>query len=167
MADSSRRSFMGYAFGGVAAVGGIAALVPMKQAWDPLPSALSSGFKEINLSNLEAGKLKIVKWRGKPIFLLKKTATMEKDENRDIVDGDSRYMVTIGLCTHLGCIPTFREGKEDFKCACHGGEFTASGVQKFGPPPRPLDIPPFKQSGSTIVLGEEGPEYQKMLAAMA
>ena len=167
MADSSRRSFIGYAFGGTAAVGAVAALVPMKQAWDPLPSALSSGFKEIDLSKLDEGKLKIEKWRGKPIFLLKKSSDMPKDDIRDISVDGVNYMVTIGLCTHLGCIPSYREGKQDFKCACHGGEFTTSGVQKFGPPPRPLDIPPYKITGSMIVLGEEGPEYQKMLAAQA
>ena len=70
----------------------------------------------------------------------------------------------IGLCTHLGCIPAYRNDVHDFKCACHGGEFSADGVHKFGPPPRPLDIPPFKLDGVTLVLGEEGPEYKAMMA---
>ncbi len=166
MADNSRRSFIGYAFGGFAAVGVAAALVPMKKAWDPVPSALSSGFTQVNLAVLEAGKLNILKWRGKPIFVLKKTPEMPSDEKRDVVVGDERFMVAIGLCTHLGCIPTYRESKLDFKCACHGGEFNASGVNTFGPPPRPLDIPPFSQNGNIIVLGEEGPEYHKMVAAI-
>lgn len=56
--------------------------------------------------------------------------------------------------------------KTKWKCPCHGGEFNASGEEIFGPPPRPLDLPPFSISGTKIVLGEEGPEYKKIAAAM-
>ncbi len=167
MEDKGRRNFIGWGFGGFAAIGAAAALIPMKKAWDPLPSALSSGFISVNLESLQEGKLNIIKWRGKPIFVMKKSAAMPKEDERDVVVGDTRYLVVIGLCTHLGCIPTYREGKMDFKCPCHGGEFDASGKQTFGPPPKPLVIPPFSLKGSTIVLGEEGPEYKKLAAAQA
>ncbi|MDN2941394.1 ubiquinol-cytochrome c reductase iron-sulfur subunit, partial [Campylobacter jejuni] len=50
------------------------------------------------------------------------------------------------------------------KCACHGGEFDTRGKNGFGPPPKPLEIPPFKIDGTKLVLGEEGPEYKKMIA---
>ena len=52
-----------------------------------------------------------------------------------------------------------------FKCACHGGEFDASGVNTFGPPPIPMVIPPFKIEGTKLVLGNEGPEYAKLKQA--
>lgn len=52
--------------------------------------------------------------------------------------------------------------KNEWKCACHGGVFNASGQQTFGPPPRPLDLPPFEVEGNTLVLGNEGPEYKKI-----
>ena len=165
MADKGRRNFIAWGFGGFAAIGGLAALVPMKQAWDPLPSALSSGFVTIDMAGLPEGKLNVIKWRGKPIFVMKKSADMPVETDREIVIGDSRYLVVIGLCTHLGCIPAFREGKKDFKCACHGGEFDAAGKNTFGPPPKPLVIPPFQIKGTSIVLGEEGPEYKKMQTA--
>ncbi|MBR2156750.1 MAG: Rieske 2Fe-2S domain-containing protein, partial [Campylobacter sp.] len=71
----------------------------------------------------------------------------------------------IGLCTHLGCIPSYNPSKQLFVCACHGGQFNASGENVFGPPPRPLDIPPFKIEGTKIVLGEEGPEYKALMQA--
>lgn len=158
---------MGKAFGAVAGVGAIGALYAMKRSWDPLPSVKAAGFTTIDMSACEPNKLIVEKWRGKPIFVLKKTAEMVAAENeaqsaRDIVIGDDHYMIAIGLCTHLGCIPAYREDQHDFKCACHGGEFDSSGIDKLAPPPSPLVIPPFKINGNTVVLGEEGPEYKKM-----
>ncbi|MBU0925094.1 Rieske 2Fe-2S domain-containing protein [bacterium] len=161
--ETNRRDFIGYSFAAVAAVGGAASLVGMKQAWDPLPSVLAGGFTEIELSNLKAGTPETFTWRGKPIFVLKKSADMEKAD-RDLVVGEDRFTVAIGLCTHLGCIPAWK--KDMWKCACHGGEFNASATQTFGPPPRPLDLPPFSVKGTAITLGEEGPEYKAIAAAM-
>jgi len=158
---------MGKAFGAVAGVGAIGALYAMKKSWDPLPSVKAAGFTTIDLSACVENKLIVEKWRGKPIFVLKKTPEMVAAQNeaqtaRDIVVGGDHFMIAIGLCTHLGCIPAYREDRTDFKCACHGGEFDSSGIDKLAPPPSPLVIPPFKISGSSVVLGEEGPEYKKM-----
>ena len=161
--ETNRRDFIGYSFAAVAAVGGAASLVGMKQAWDPLPSVLAGGFTEIQLSGLKAGSPETFTWRGKPIFVLKKSADMEKTD-RDLVVGEDRFTVAIGLCTHLGCIPAWK--KDTWKCACHGGEFNASAKQTFGPPPRPLDLPPFSVKGTSITLGEEGPEYQAIAATL-
>lgn len=161
--EINRRDFIGYSFAAVAAVGGAASLVGMKQAWDPLPSVLAGGFTEIQLSGLKAGTPETFTWRGKPIFVLKKSADMEKTD-RDLVVGEDRFTVAIGLCTHLGCIPAWK--KDTWKCACHGGEFNASAKQTFGPPPRPLDLPPFSVKGTSITLGEEGPEYQAIAATL-
>jgi len=169
MEKSSRRGFMGKAFGAVAGIGAVGSLVAMKQSWDPLPSVKAAGFTEIDLSGMQENKLVVEKWRGKPIFVLKKTAEMVASQSaeelaRDIIVDGSHYMITIGLCTHLGCIPAYRDAKKDFLCACHGGEFNASGIETKSPPPSPLVIPPFKITGKSVLLGEEGPEYQKMKA---
>jgi len=161
--NTNRRDFIGYSFVAVAAVGGAASLYGMKKVWDPLPSVLAGGFTKIDLSALKAGEPETFTWRGKPIFVLKKTADME-DNKRDLVIGNDRFTVAIGLCTHLGCIPAWK--KNEWKCACHGGVFNASGQQTFGPPPRPLDLPPFEVEGNTLVLGNEGPEYKKIAEAM-
>ncbi|MCD4757773.1 MAG: Rieske 2Fe-2S domain-containing protein [Arcobacteraceae bacterium] len=164
--ETSRRDFLGYSFAAVAAVGGVASLVGMKQAWDPLPSVLAAGFTTIDLASigLEPGKPQVHTWRGKPIFVLEKTADMEKFDG-DLVIGDKRYTIAIGLCTHLGCIPAWK--KDMWKCACHGGEFNANGQQTFGPPPKPLVIPPFKVEGTVLTLGEDGAESKAMMAARA
>jgi ubiquinol-cytochrome c reductase iron-sulfur subunit len=158
-----RRDFMGMALGGFTALGGIGALYAMKRTWDPLPSVKAAGFTTIDLSAAQPNVLNVEKWRGKPIFVLKKSKDMKTDP-RDVVMGDDHFLVAIGLCTHLGCIPAYIGDEHKFKCACHGGEFDASGHEIFGPPPSPLEIPPFKIDGKKLVLGEEGPEYQKMKA---
>ena len=157
--EQSRRDFIGMAFGGVAAVGAGFSLVAMKKSWDPLPSVVSAGFTTVDLSPIAPGELRIIEWRKKPIFILRKDDSMEANPNRDVVVNGNRYSVFIALCTHLGCIPSWRPTQKDFICACHGGLFDVSGINTFGPPPIPLVIPPFKIDGNTIVLGEEGPEY--------
>ncbi|MDC7243003.1 MAG: Rieske 2Fe-2S domain-containing protein [Sphaerochaetaceae bacterium] len=160
--DTNRRDFLGMAFGAFAAVGGVASLVGMKQAWDPLPSVLAAGFTKVDLANAEPGNPSIVTWRGKPVFILKKTADMPQD-GRELVIGSDRYTIVIGLCTHLGCIPAWKGTM--WKCACHGGEFDTAGRNTFGPPPRPFDIPPFKVDGTTITLGESSPESDALMKA--
>jgi len=169
MKNNSRRGFMGKAFGAVAGVGAIASLYAMKKSWDPLPSVKAAGFTTLDMTQYEENVMITEKWRGKPIFVLKKSAEiMEKEkgnaaaEARNIKVGDDNFMIAIGLCTHLGCIPAFRKSTNDFLCACHGGKFDASGLVTQVPPPRGFDIPPFKIDGNKLVLGEVGPEWQAM-----
>ena len=164
MSMSSRRDFMGMALGGFTALGSIGALMAMKKSWDPLPSVKSAGFTTIDLSDAKENEMTTKEWRGKPIFIMKKTADMEPHDRDIVVDGN-RYLVTVGLCTHLGCIPAYRANDQEFLCACHGGRFDASGVNLPNlPPVVPLDIPPFSMNGTKLVLGETGPEYKKLLA---
>lgn len=165
--EQSRRDFLGMAFGGVAAVGGVFALGAMKASWDPLPSVKAAGFTTIDLSAAEPNTLYVEKWRGKPIFILRKTAGGKpvegmKESERDVVVGGEKFHMSIGLCTHLGCIPGYSPDKKEFLCACHGGVFDTAGDVVKAPPPSPLVIPPFKIDGSKLVIGEEGEEYKKM-----
>jgi ubiquinol-cytochrome c reductase iron-sulfur subunit len=167
--SSSRRGFMGKAFGAVAGVGAVASLYAMKKSWDPLPSVKAAGFTTLDMSAYKENELVTEKWRGKPIFVLKQSADMvEKakkragDLDRLIKVGDAYYMVSIGLCTHLGCIPGYNPDEQSFLCACHGGKYDATANVTKAPPPRGLDIPPFKVDGTKLVLGEEGAEYKKM-----
>ena len=82
--NESRRSFIGFAFGTVAA-----------------------GFTTVDLSGMNEGELRTIEWRKKPIFILKKSADMLKDPKRELSIENSPYVVMIGLCTHLGCIPSY------------------------------------------------------------
>jgi len=181
MKNSSRRGFMGKAFGAVAGVGAVASLYAMKRTWDPLPSVKAAGFTTLDMSAYKENELVTEKWRGKPIFVLKQSKEMlEGEKNNKRVDngasttamdkkrlikvGNDYFMVCVGLCTHLGCIPGYRPDKKNFLCACHGGMYDSTAMVIKSPPPRGLDIPPFKIDGMKLVLGEEGPEYKKMLA---
>ena len=162
-----RRDFMGMALGGFTALGGIGALYAAKRTWDPLPSVKAAGFTTLDLSNVPEGVLITEKWRGKPVFILKKTKEMvakasKNEKARDVVINGEHFLVCIGLCTHLGCIPSYRPATEDFLCACHGGKFDWSGAVTKVPPPRGFDIPPFKIDGTKLVLGESGPEFTTM-----
>ncbi len=168
---SDRRDFMGMALGGFTALGGIGALMAMKKTWDPLPSVKAAGFTTIDLKDAQENVLVTEKWRGKPIFVLKQSKEMVekakksgKEMDRLIQIGDAHYMVCVGLCTHLGCIPGYDASKQGFLCACHGGQYDGTAMVTKAPPPRGLDIPPFKINGTKLVLGEQGPEYKKMLA---
>ena len=167
MKENSRRGFMGKAFGAVAGIGAIGSLVAMKKTWDPLPSVKAAGFTTLDMSTYNENELITEKWRGKPIFVLKMTKDMmsqasDKEKSRLIKVGDSPFMVCLGLCTHLGCIPGYNPDEKTFLCACHGGMYDFSGDVTKAPPPRGLDIPPFKVDGNKLVLGEQGPEYKKM-----
>ncbi len=162
--ENERRNFLGFALGGFTALGSVAALGAMKRTWDPLPSVKAAGFTRVDLTTLNENELVVEKWRGKPVFLLKKSADMEKND-RDVVLDGTHYLVAIGLCTHLGCIPAYTPTKKSFTCACHGGMFNASGEATKLPPEKPLEIPPFKIDGTTLVLGEEGEQFKKLKAA--
>ncbi|NOZ89866.1 MAG: ubiquinol-cytochrome c reductase iron-sulfur subunit [Epsilonproteobacteria bacterium] len=167
---SNRRDFMGMALGGFTALGGIGALYAMKRTWDPLPSVKSAGFTTIDLKDYKENVLATEKWRGKPVFVLKQTKEMIEKAKKNgelkrlIKVNDDYYMVAVGLCTHLGCIPGYNPADESFLCACHGGMYDSTAMVTKAPPPRGLDIPPFKIDGTKLVLGETGPEYEKMLA---
>ncbi len=169
---SERRDFFGKALGAFAGLGALGALYAAKRTWDPLPSVKAGGFTTVDLSAAQENVLNTEMWRGKPIFILKVAKDSKaagKDENaydnkRLITVGGDKFLIAIGLCTHLGCIPAYFGDEHKFKCACHGGEFDAAGKDIKAPPPSPLVIPPFKLDGTKIVLGEEGPEYKKMKA---
>ena len=167
MEKNSRRGFMGKAFGAVAGVGAVASLYAMKKSWDPLPSVKAAGFTTLDMSGYQENELVTEKWRGKPIFVLKYTNDMlaamtDVDKSRVIKIGNDTFMVCLGLCTHLGCIPGYNPDEHDFLCACHGGKYDLTGEVTKAPPPRGLDIPPFRIDGTSLVLGEEGPEYKAM-----
>lgn len=162
--EVKRRDFLGMTFGAVAAVGAGFSLYAMKRSWDPLPSVMSAGFTTVDLSGMQDGVLQTVEWRGKPVYILKKQAGAEINDKRDVEINGAMYSIGIQICTHLGCIPGFNSDSQSFLCACHGGQFDSSGVNKAGtPPPAPMKIPPFKIDGMKLVLGEEGDEYKALV----
>jgi len=170
MSNTNRRDFLGMSFAAVAAVGGVSALVGMKRAWDPLPSVKAAGTTVVDTASAEPNVMYTEKWRGKPVFILKKTKEMvakasNNEKARDVVVNGEHFLVCIGLCTHLGCIPAYKPSTQSFLCACHGAEYDQSAINTKAPAPLPMLIPPFKVDGSKIILGEAGEAYNKMKEA--
>ena len=175
----------------VGGVGSVAALTPFVSSWNPSAKAKAAGAPvKADVSKLEPGQQMIVEWRGKPVWIVRRSAealahlaTLDdsladpgsvKSKQPSYVPGTAaralrdEYIVMIGICTHLGCSPTYRpevapvdlgeDWNGGFYCPCHGSTFDLSGrVYKNKPAPTNLDIPPhFYESDSVILIGEDG-----------
>ncbi|XP_011301219.1 cytochrome b-c1 complex subunit Rieske, mitochondrial-like, partial [Fopius arisanus] len=123
---------------------------------------------EVNLSDIPEGKVSVIKWRGKPVFVYHRsqvTINQEKVINisqlRDPETDEARvqkpeWLVVIGVCTHLGCVPIPNSGivPGGFYCPCHGSHYDASGRIRKGPAPTNLEIPTYRfVDDETILIG--------------
>jgi ubiquinol-cytochrome c reductase iron-sulfur subunit len=169
-AGQSRRDFLFVATGAVAAVGAAAAAWPLVAQLNPDASTVAAGAPiEVDLSPIAAGQDIKVFWRGKPIFIMHRTAKQIKEaqavnvsslpdpqpDSARVKEGHDQWLVVIGICTHLGCIPIAHEGNYDgFFCPCHGSQYDSSGRIRQGPAPLNLPIPPYAfVSDSKIKIG--------------
>jgi ubiquinol-cytochrome c reductase iron-sulfur subunit len=152
--NPSRRDILTLATsaGAVTAVGGMA--WPLIAQMNPDASARALASTEVDVSTVPEGQIIIVKWRGKPVFIRHRTEKEIKDaqavslaELPDPESDDKRvqkpqWLVVIGICTHLGCIPTGKEGEYDgWFCPCHGSSYDVSGRIRQGPAPNNLEVP--------------------------
>jgi len=159
--DEGRRDFLMVAAGSFAAVGAAGALWPLVDQMNPDASAKALASIEVDLSPIKEGQAVTVMWRGKPVFIRKRTAeeikqavSADTTDMRDPqVDGDRakkpEWLVLIGICTHLGCIPRGQSTGDvhgDFGgwfCPCHGSHYDTSGRIRKGPAPTNLEVPPY------------------------
>jgi ubiquinol-cytochrome c reductase iron-sulfur subunit len=188
--DLKRRRFLTATTSVIGAVGVGFAAVPFIASWQPSERAKAAGApEEADISQLEPGGLLRVNWRGQVCWVVHRTeqnlADLPKLNDR-LADPDSvvpqqpdycanptrsikpQFGVMIGICTHLGCSPTYRpevapddlgsDWRGGFFCACHGSRFDLAGrVYKNVPAPTNLVIPPhFFQSDDVIVIGIDG-----------
>lgn len=185
--NTGRRRFLTAATTVVGAVGVVGAAVPFVGSWNPSAKAKAAGAPvKADISKLEPGQLLVVEWRGKPVYILRRTpealdairkmADSVKDPNSEeavqpsYISGEFRairdkYLVVLGLCTHLGCAPKYHpevgaHGQNwlgGFFCPCHGSMFDLAGrVFKNVPAPTNLEIPPYKyESDTVLVIGED------------
>jgi ubiquinol-cytochrome c reductase iron-sulfur subunit len=169
-AEPTRRDFLYIATGAVGAVGAAAALVPLVTQMNPDASTIAAGAPiEVDLTPITAGQVIKVFWRGKPIFISHRSKK-EIDEARaaDVKDlpdpqtdqervkqGYDQWLVLVGICTHLGCIPLAHQGDYNgFFCPCHGSQYDTSGRIRRGPAPTNLPLPPYVfLSDSKIRIG--------------
>lgn len=179
----TRRDFLVIAGNAFVAVGGAAALWPFVAQMNPDAGALALGTTEVDLAPVEKGQSITVTWRGKPVFIRHRTleevaaardvdltklpddrcrnpaladTADARDENR-VKTGKEDWLVLVGVCTHLGCIPkgqTIADTKGDFGgwfCPCHGSHYDTAGRIRKGPAPRNLDVPPYEFVSDTKI----------------
>ncbi|MFW2372295.1 MAG: ubiquinol-cytochrome c reductase iron-sulfur subunit [Gammaproteobacteria bacterium] len=183
--DQNKRRFLTNAATVVGAVGAGFVAVPFVASWLPSERAKTAGAPvEVDISKLEEGRMMTVEWRGKPVWIVKRTAKNLQD--LPTLDGDLRdpgsdkpqqpgyatnegrsikpeILVLVGICTHLGCSPTFRpelapadlgpDWKGGFFCPCHGSRFDLAGrVYQGVPAPLNLEVPPHMYKGNDMLL---------------
>lgn len=186
--DRDRRRFLTGTTTVIGGAGVVALAVPFFSSMSTSARAEAAGAPiEVNTSRVEPGQRLTFEWRGKPVWVIRRTERMieslEKIESR-LADPESQnsqqpeyaqnryrsrepeYLVMVGVCTHLGCSPSYRPEPsppdlgEDwlggFFCACHGSSYDLSGrVYDGQPAPKNMPIPPHVFDGDTLVIGED------------
>jgi len=185
--NAGRRRFLVAATSVVGAAGAVGAAVPFVGSWFPSAKAKAAGAPvKVNISKVEPGQQIVAEWRGQPVFVLNRTEEMLGNLEKVaplLADPDSKdsvqpayvnpqqrsikpeLLVLVGLCTHLGCSPTFRpevapadlgpEWEGGYFCPCHGSRYDLSGrVYKGQPAPLNLPVPDYSyESNDVIVIG--------------
>lgn len=185
--DESRRKFLVTATTVMGSVGLAAAALPFAASLLPSAKAQAAAAPiEVDISHLQPGQMMTVEWRGKPVWIFRRTKTMIDDlyrHEKALRDPESNvkqqpeyahnehrsinpdYLVVVGICTHLGCIPKFMPAESEvgqnwaggFFCPCHGSKFDLAGrVFKGSPAPINLEVPPYTfVSEKRMVIGED------------
>ena len=153
-----RRDFLFVAAGGFGAVAAGSAVWPLIDQMNPSADVLALSSIEVDLSPIEVGQAIKVKWRGKPVYIRRRTeaeiAEARNDDSAAMVDaqadadrvkdGKDEWLVLIGVCTHRGCIPIdFQGDYGGWYCPCHGSHYDTSGRIRKGPAPKNLEVPEY------------------------
>eukprot|EP01096_Ripella_sp_DP13-Kostka_P003854 TRINITY_DN1582_c0_g1_i1.p1 TRINITY_DN1582_c0_g1~~TRINITY_DN1582_c0_g1_i1.p1 ORF type:complete len:259 (+),score=109.11 TRINITY_DN1582_c0_g1_i1:104-778(+) len=173
-ADPQKRAFTyfvvgtaGFAYAAAAKNSATGLLDTMSASADVLAMANS----EIELASIAEGSTVTFKWRGKPLFIRHRTdqeikAAVDDDNSPDLRDKqtdavrvkDPKWLILLGVCTHLGCVPLPGSGDyAGFFCPCHGSHYDTSGRIRKGPAPLNLEVPPYKfiEDGAKVLVGAE------------
>ena len=159
--ETSRRDFIVVATYAMGAVGAAAAAWPLIDQMNPAADTLALASTEVDISKISVGQAVTVNWRGKPVFIRHRTANeireaedfdlnlLRQPESDEMRVRKREYLVVVGVCTHLGCVPLGQktgEVKGDYDgwfCPCHGSHYDTSGRIRKGPAPLNLPVPPY------------------------
>jgi ubiquinol-cytochrome c reductase iron-sulfur subunit len=165
----TRRDFLLIATSAVGAVGTALAVWPLIDQMNPAADVLALSSTEVDLSPIEVGQSITVVWQGKPVFIRRRTAdeiaaaqdvdiTTLRDPEDDAARAEKpEWLVLVGVCTHLGCIPLGQRsgeprGKFDgWFCPCHGSHYDTAGRIRIGPAPKNLPVPPYVYLDDTTI----------------
>ena len=170
--DNKRRDFLQLSTVTIGAVGTAAFIWPFLKSMNPAEDTIALGTTEVDISQIEEGQSITVKWRGKPVFIRKRTSDeieeaktvnisdlKDPEEDIDRVKKDE-WLVLVGVCTHLGCVPLgqkLTDSKGEYNgwyCPCHGSHYDTSGRIRKGPAPENLAVPPYSfLNDTTIKIG--------------
>ena len=183
-----RRQFLSVATSAMASLGLVAVAIPFVRSMTPSERARAAGGPvEVDLATLAPGVLTTVEWRGRPVWVLHRTPDMLASlgkHDAELADPKSNddqqpfyarnatrsarpeFLVATAVCTHLGCIPSFRpevappdlgpNWPGGFFCPCHGSRFDlAARVYRNVPAPRNLEVPPYSFAGDKLLIGVE------------
>jgi ubiquinol-cytochrome c reductase iron-sulfur subunit len=170
--DGGRRDFLNYVAVGMGAVGAGAFLWPVINSMNPSKEVLALASIEVDLSAIEVGSAIKVFWRGKPVFIRHRTeeeiAEAQAVDTGQLIDPQTdaerveqpEWLVIVGVCTHLGCIPSGTAAGEPkgeyggWFCPCHGSHYDTSGRIRKGPAPANLPVPEYQfLSDTSIQIG--------------
>jgi len=167
--SQERRDFVTLAATSMFGIGACAVAWPLIDSMNPSQDVLALASKEVNISDIEAGSGKKVLWRGKPVFIYRRTPEqVQTAKNVPLADlpdpqtdeqrtkpGKEEWLVMIGVCTHLGCVPIAGQGEYNgWFCPCHGSHYDISGRIRKGPAATNMAIPPYKfLNDNTILIG--------------
>ena len=158
---STRRDFLTTVTATVGAVGVGAGVLPIITHMNPDSSVKALASIEVDISKVKEGQEMTVLWRGKPVFIKRRTkeeiSKAQQVNMKDLIDPEEdkkrvkkeEWLVVVGVCTHLGCVPI--AGKGDFNCwfcPCHGSHYDTSGRIRKGPAPTNLEVPQYDFVGS-------------------
>jgi ubiquinol-cytochrome c reductase iron-sulfur subunit len=185
----NRRDFLMIATGAVAGVGVALAAWPFISQMNPDQAVLAMATTEVDISSIAEGQAVTIKWRGNPVFIRHRTkpeidnakavamgdlkdpiarnanvkdGDPATDENR-VVGGKEQWLIMMGVCTHLGCVPDGSNALREFAvvenstktggwfCPCHGSQYDTAGRIRKGPAPENLAVPPYKYLSDTKI----------------
>jgi len=164
--EATRRDFIHIAAGAAAVGAGVMVAWPLINTMNPAADTLALASIEFDVSKVQEGQQVVIKWQGKPVFVRYRTPkeiqeavttplTDLKDPETDaarVKAGHNQYLVLIGSCTHLGCIPTFGAGDYGgWFCPCHGSTYDTSGRIRKGPAPKNLVVPEYAYLSDTRI----------------
>ena len=189
-AHVNRRDFLMVATGAVAAVGGALVAWPFINQMNPDASVLALASVEVDLAPITEGQAVTIKWRGNPLIVRHRTKAEIEDaksvkledlkdpaarnanvkdsddasDGNRVVGGKEQFLVMLGVCTHLGCVPDGNNASREFAvvegavktggwfCPCHGSQYDTAGRIRKGPAPENLPVPPYKYLSDTKII---------------
>jgi ubiquinol-cytochrome c reductase iron-sulfur subunit len=164
--NNNRRKFITSTAYTTAGIGLACAVLPFVDSMNPSSDVQALASIEVDISNIKEGEEKKIMWRGKPIFIKHRTAEEissaqnvslselkdPEEDSKRIKLGKEKWLITIGICTHLGCVPIGGQG--DYKgwfCPCHGSQYDTSGRIRKGPAPKNLEVPPYEFISENLI----------------